>query len=227
MNKVIAFLPCRQGSQRVKNKNIKTFSGVMGGLTYIKLSQLITVKEIEKIVVSTNDKEVKRIAESFRNEKIVIDDRPEELASSNTSTDDLIKYVPDIIKTGAILWTHVTSPFIDQAIYKNIIDIYFSKLDMYDSLMTVTKLQKFLWDETGPINYDRNVEKWPRTQTISPTFEVNSGVFISDIDAYKNLNDRIGKSPFLYELNEKEAFDIDWEMDFEIAEILWSRYGKI
>ena len=62
MNKVIAFLPCRQGSQRVKNKNIKPFAGIEGGFISIKLTQLLKVEAIDKIVVSTNDVEVKRIA---------------------------------------------------------------------------------------------------------------------------------------------------------------------
>jgi len=227
MNKVTVFLPCREGSQRVKNKNIKPFSDVEGGLTYIKLSQLLKVEQIEQIVVSTNDIEVKRIAESFNNPKIIIDDRPEELASSATSTDDLISYVPDIINSGTVLWTHVTSPFVDEIVYQKAIEIYFSNSNTYDSLISVTKLQKFLWDENEPINYDKNVEKWPRTQTIKPVYEVNSGIFIADIDIYKKFNDRIGGKPFLYKLDEKIAFDIDWEIDFEIAEILWSKHEKI
>ena len=227
MNKVIAFLPCRQGSQRVKNKNIKPFSGVEGGLIYIKLSQLLQVKEIKQIIVSTNDTKVKQIANSFQTTKIIIDDRPEKLASSTTSTDELIKYVPDIIKSGTVLWTHVTSPFVDEKIYKKAIDSYFSNFDKFDSLMSVTKLQKFLWNENEPINYDRGVEKWPRTQTIKPVYEVNSGVFIANIDIYGIYNDRVGRSPFLFEMNEKVAFDIDWESDFEIAEILWSKNEKI
>ena len=44
----------RKGSQRVKNKNIRDFSGIEGGLTYIKLSQLLEVKEINTIIVSTD-----------------------------------------------------------------------------------------------------------------------------------------------------------------------------
>ncbi len=227
MNKVIAFLPCRKGSQRVKNKNIKPFSSINDGLIYIKLSQLIKVDKIEQIIVSTNDREVKRIAKLFKNAKIIIDDRPEELASSSTSTDDLIKYVPSIIESGTVLWTHVTSPFVDEGVYSKAIESYFSNLDKYDSLMSVTKLQKFLWNESEPINYDRDIEKWPRTQTIKPVYEVNSGVFITDIDTYRKLDDRIGDRPFLFEMNEKVAFDIDWEIDFEIAELLWSKHGKI
>ena len=227
MSEIIAFLPMRKGSQRVKNKNIKDFAGVKGGLTFIKISQLLKSKKIDKIIVSTNDEEVKNIALSFNSSKISIDDRPEHLASSETSTDDLVKYVPTIINGGIVLWTHVTSPFVNETIYDDMIEKYLDETDNFDSLMSVTKIQKFLWDKTKPINYDKSKEKWPRTQTIEPIFEVNSGAFIADIEVYKSLNDRVGDKPYLYELSEKEAFDIDWEDDFDIAEVLWSKYGKI
>ena len=227
MKKIIAFLPMRKGSQRVKNKNIKKFSGVEGGLTYIKISQLLKVDLISKIIVSTNDAEVKNIAKSFQSDKIIIDNRPEELASSTTSTDDLIKYVPSIIEDDIVLWTHVTSPFVNEIIYTKMIESYFAQLDKYDSLMSVTTLHQFIWDSKGPISYNKDKEKWPRTQTIKPLYEVNSAVFINDIKGYKSLNDRIGQKPFLYELDKKESFDIDWEDDFEIAEILWKKYGEL
>jgi len=227
LSKVIAFLPMRKGSQRVKNKNIRDFAGIKGGLCYIKISQLLKVKEIEKIIVSTNDEEVKNIAKSFDLNKIIIDNRPEYLASSLTSTDELIKYVPSIIKEGIVLWTHVTSPFVDENIYKDMIEKYFENLRAFDSLMSVTKIQTFLWNKEWPINYDRKTEKWPRTQTLKPLYEINSAAFIADINIYRKLNDRIGKRPYLYELDKIKSFDIDWEEDFEIAEILWSKYGKI
>ena len=227
MSKIIAFLPMRKGSQRVKNKNIKDFANIKGGLTFIKISQLLKVKEIDVIIISTNDDEVINIANSFNNEKIVIDNRPEDLASSNTSTDDLIKYVPIIIDEGIVLWTHVTSPFVDEKIYDDVIEEYFKNSNTNDSLMSVTKIQKFMWNKNEPINYDKSKEKWPRTQTIEPIYEVNSGVFIADINIYKSLEDRIGNKPYLYELSDKQAFDIDWEDDFDIAEILWGKYGKI
>lgn len=227
MSKIVAFLPIRKGSQRVKNKNIRNFAGIDGGLTFIKISQLLKVKKIDKIVVSTNDEKVKKIAKSFENEKIVIDNRPENLASSSTSTDDLIRYVPSIIKNSIVLWTHVTSPFVDEKIYEVMIEKYFEENNKYDSLMSVNKIQTFLWNSKKPINYNRDKEKWPRTQTIEPLYEVNSAVFIADIEIYKTLNDRIGNKPYLYELDKITSFDIDWEEDFEIAEILWRKYGKI
>lgn len=226
MNKVIVFLPMRKGSQRVKNKNIKNFANIKGGLTFIKISQLLKTKLISKIIISTNDKEVKDIALSFKSDKIIIDDRPEYLASSSTSTDDLIKYIPSIINNATVLWTHVTSPFVDDKLYDDMIEKYFENIKTNDSLISVTKIQKFLWNISNPINYDKTIEKWPRTQTIEPIYEVNSGAFIADISVYKRMDDRIGKKPFLYELSSKEAFDIDWKDDFEIAEVLWSKNNE-
>ncbi len=227
MSQVVAFLPMRKGSQRIKNKNIKVFSDVIGGLTFIKISQLLKVEKIDKIIISTNDDEVKTIAKSFNDNRIIIDDRPESLASSETLTDDLIKYVPSIIKEGIVLWTHVTSPFVTDEIYTDMIEKYFQINNDFDSLMSVTKIQKFIWNENSPINYDKEKEKWPRTQTIKPMYEINSGAFIANVKTYLKCEDRIGEKPFLYELGDKQAFDIDWQDDFDIAEVLWGKYGKV
>ena len=45
-----------------------------------------------------------------------------------------------------ILWTHVTSPFISVSTFEKAIEQYFNA-DEYDSLMTVNKIQTFLWDK--------------------------------------------------------------------------------
>jgi CMP-N-acetylneuraminic acid synthetase len=87
--------------------------------------------------------------------------------------------------------------------------------------MTVTKLQKFIWNDTAPINYDYNVEKWPRTQTLEPLWEVNSGAFITTKEIYRERMDRIGARPYLFPLHGELAFDIDWLPDFTIAEAIY------
>lgn len=223
--KISAFLPCRAGSERVPHKNTRSFAGIEGGLLRIKLDQLIACKEIDTIVLSTNDDEVIHIAESLSNAKILIDRRPEHLATSSTSTDDLVKYVPQIITEGAVLWTHVTSPFIDAELYAKAISKYKEVLSGadYDSLMSVMALRTFIWNKSGAVNYDRQKEKWPRTQTIEPLFEVDSGIFLADISVYKNLKDRIGQKPYLFENSDIAAFDIDWEDDFFIAEAIYKQ----
>jgi CMP-N-acetylneuraminic acid synthetase len=221
---ITAFLPCRLGSQRVPDKNIRIFSGIEGGLLKIKLDQLVNTKKIDNIVVSSNDPRVLEFASKYNENRFVVDERPDYLGSNTTTTDELINYVPSIITEGHVLWTHVTSPFLNENDYQKIIESYFNKLDYgYDSLMTVLKLQCFIWDKTKPISYSRSELKWPMTQNIKPLFEVDSGVFLSSINNYKEIGDRIGKKPFLYEQDKSKSIDIDWPEDFVLAEKLWSQ----
>lgn len=219
--KITCFLPCRKGSERVKNKNIRPFSSHNNGLIEIKLKQLSKVEEIDKIVLSTNDEEIINYVDSLKIENLVIHHRSDELASSKTSTDELISLASNLINDGHILWTHVTSPFLNSEEYKRIITSYKECLKQgYDSLMTTSLIQSFVWEESGPVNYDRGVEKWPRTQTLPPLHEINSAVFLSSTDNYIKFGDRIGKKPKLYALDKIVGMDIDWPEDFEIAECL-------
>lgn len=224
---ITAFLPCRSGSERVPLKNTKEFGGVKGGLLKIKLNQLLEAKLIDKIVLSTNDPLVIEIAELISSQ-IIIDNRPEHLALSSTSTDDLIRYVPSIIDKGHVLWTHTTSPFLTSVIYDKAIEIYKQNLKhgSCDSLMTVTRLKAFLWDKMGSVNYDRESEKWPRTQTLKELFEINSGIFINSVYNYIQFEDRIGKNPFMFDTKGYTSFDIDWPEDFELAEMIYRKLNN-
>jgi CMP-N-acetylneuraminic acid synthetase len=220
-SKITCFLPCRQGSQRVPRKNVKPFSNFKNGLIEIKLTQLIESQLIDEILLSTNDEEILDYAASLNNKKIKLHRRSESLSLSETSTDQLITHATDLITSGDILWTHVTSPFITAGKYDEIIATYRQCLESgYDSLMTTTPIQGFLWQNGKPINYNRNKEKWPQTQTIKPVHEINSGVFINSVKNYRKLNDRIGQQPYLYILDKIQGFDIDWDEDFKIAECL-------
>lgn len=219
---ITVFLPCRAGSERVPFKNTKLFADQEGGLLYIKLKELLKVKDIKRIVLSTNDPKVIEIAKQFNSNKVYIDIRPEHLASSLTRTDELINYVPTIIKEEHILWTHVTSPFLSNDIYEKAIKSYFENLEKgYDSLMSVNKIQTFLWNEGKSLNYDRNEEKWPRTQTLPEIFEVNSGIFMNSYNNYLRYNDRIGKKPYMFISEGFASFDIDWEYDFKLGELIY------
>lgn len=221
MKSLTCFLPCRKGSERVQRKNIRTFAGVEHGLIAIKLGQLRKAKKIDQIVLSTDDDEVLEYAASLAEPRLKLHKRKSELASSATSTDELVDHVLELIPDGHILWTHVTSPFITAEHYDQMVERYQAALkEGFDSLMTTTEIQNFIWKDGIPINYDRSIEKWPRTQTLLPVHEVNSGAFIAAADIYRRYNDRIGRSPFLYPLSKLVGFDIDWPEDFAIAECI-------
>jgi N-acylneuraminate cytidylyltransferase len=227
-DRFVFFLPTRKGSQRVKNKNTRPFAGIEGGLLSVKLKQLLDVRAISKIVLSTNDEESVKVALSFKNDRIIIVERPEKLCLSSTSLEDLIDYVPTVTNADHIFWTHTTSPFVSSVEYEKALEKYEKSVirdGLYDSLLSVTKIQQFIWSKKDNkcINYDQSITKWPRTQDLEPLFAIDSAFFINSALNYSRHHDRIGLKPYLYELNKLNSFDIDWEEDFTIAERLYSQ----
>lgn len=216
------FLPCRKGSQRVPDKNVREFAGIKGGLLKIKIDQLTKLQTVERILISSNDERVLELSSKVKDTRLELDERPDHLGSADTTTDQLINYVPSLIEEGDVLWTHVTSPFINELDYQRALKLYFSNFQKgFDSLMSVTKLQGFIWDDNGPVSYERSKLKWPMTQNIKPLYEVDSGMFISNIASYKNINDRIGNNPYLLIQDKSKSVDIDWPEDFNLAEKMW------
>jgi len=229
MNQSISvFLPVRKGSERVKNKNTKPFAGLSFGLLGIKIQTLIDVNEVSEIIISTNDPDAIIIGERFceKSNKIRIDHRPDFLASSETSLVDLVNYVPTITQCQHILWTHVTSPFLQSIDYSKAINKYFIvKNKGFDSLMSVVSFKNYLWSINKNDLINRvNEEKWPRTQDLLELFEIDSGIFIASRDVYIKQKDRVGQRPFLLENNKIKSFDIDWEEDFKIAEAIYEKF---
>ena len=151
--------------------------------------------------------------------ELVIRERPDHLGQSATTTDELIKYALKHSTSEHLLWTHVTSPFLDATVYNSALDAYENALaDGHDSLMSVTRLQSFIWSRKGAVNYDPEELRWPRSQDLEPLFEINSGIFLVPVDIAKARVDRIGTNPKLLELDKYPSIDIDWPEDFAFAE---------
>lgn len=226
MKPSVVYLPMRKGSERIKNKNTRPFADKKFGLFELKINQLLRVM-VDRIIISTNDKEIIAHCEQLNDSRIFVDHRPEEYCTSATSTDNLICYASSLFDNETVLWTHVTSPFIDENMYNEALNIYRKMEPEFDSLMTVNKLQSFLWNKKGPINYDRKKLKWPWTQSLDTIYEVNSGIFIADSSIYLNFGDRIGNKPYLLETDDIISFDIDWESDFYIAEQIYKSHNNL
>lgn len=219
----VAVVPCRAGSERVPRKNVRDFAGRRGGLTAVKLAQLKACRTIDRIVVNTDDDEVARVAceieAAVAGPPIVTVCRPPALATSAARTDDVIAHVADTTPGDLVLWTHVTSPFVDSAMYDRAV-AEFRALDprRYDSLMSVSRLQEFVWAEGHPVNYDRQVAKWPRTQDLPAWAVVTSGIFLCPRETMRRTGDRIGERPYLFAVDRIAALDVDWPDDFALAE---------
>ena len=167
-NFTTAFLPIRKGSQRVKDKNFRAF-GINGESLYeLKIAQLLASEQIDRVIVSTTDERVYDY--EFTNEKLTVIERPEELGLSTTKTDDLIKYALDLVDSGWLLWTHVTSPFFTAVDYDTFILDSKKKIASgdYDSAVTVLQHKGYFFTSQNLALFDQSRVRWPATQTVEP-----------------------------------------------------------
>ena len=88
MAKVVAIIPARGGSKRIPKKNIKDFYGKP--LIAYSIETAIESKLFDKIIVSTDDKEIAIVAKKYGAE---VQMRPKELADDYTGTGEVVKYV--------------------------------------------------------------------------------------------------------------------------------------
>jgi CMP-N-acetylneuraminic acid synthetase len=225
------FLPVRKGSQRVKHKNTRPFSSILGGIVELKLRQLLETTLLSEIILSTNEELTMEIAAAVdpQQKKIKVIPRPDHLCLDTTPLTELIAYVPEVVSSQHILWGHTTTPFVTAADYDKGIEYYFSSLQRgFDSLISVMPLQNFLLDEKGKVfNYDAGKNRWPRTQDLPLLYEVNHAMFITSRDIYTTKHNRVGEHPFLYEMDKIKSFDIDWDDDFLIAEAIYDKLFKV
>lgn len=221
------FIPCRAGSERVKNKNTRKFADIEGGLIELKLRQMAKVAELDEIIVSTNDEIILDFVDRFsksHDSRVIPLPRPEVFGNSATSMGAFITdYIAHLRPSGLLLWTHVTHPFVRADIYRNAIrDYEDAHRDGYDSLVSATKLQTFLWRDGKPFNYDNSVEKWPRSQDIPPVWEINHAIYLIPFEVMIASGDRVGAKPFFFEMDERDAMDIDWEDQFKLLAELFN-----
>lgn len=219
---ITALLPMKGHSERIHNKNMRSFCGAP--LYHHIVSELKKSKYITGIVVDTDSENIKTDVEKYFPEIKVID-RPEKYRGDMVPMNDIIAY--DISETDSDIFiqTHSTNPLllsdsIDDAIH------FFINNKIYDSVFSVSPIQSRLYDHKGKaLNHD--VDALIRTQDLQPVYEENSCFYIFTKGSFLNAgNKRIGKKPYMYELNRSESIDIDEEQDFELAEAIYKYRNK-
>ena len=141
----------------------------------------------------------------------------------------LFPYKPNYTNLELTQYTLLLKDEYTGKIYDKIILEYIKaiKSGKYDSLMTVSKISGYVWNNKRALSYDSKIEKWPKTQNIKPLNKVNSAVFLSSIDNYKKFKDRIGKRPLMHSLEHPLGFDIDNIDDFRFAETVFKKNKNI
>lgn len=189
--RIISVIPCRKGSQRVKNKNIRKFSDTT--LIENKIKQMIRIPEIDKIILTTDCEKCMEIGKKYGIDIIV---RDKYHASSECNNSDFFRNIAETVDEDNcfLMYTPVTSPFVKDETIREVIKI-FRENEEYDSVVPMEKMRHHMWMNGRPLNYE--LDKAPNTQDLPDILALNYSCSIISKKhqiEYSNLCGKIGRA---------------------------------
>jgi CMP-N-acetylneuraminic acid synthetase len=220
--KIAAIVPMRHSSERVPGKNYRMFAGKP--LFHHVIKSLLACPEIDEVIIDTDSPTICEESERYFPSVRVLE-RPEHLRDGSIPMNDVLLHTTACVSADYYLQTHSTNPLLSTATISCAVRVFLDGLDKYDSLFSVKRLQTRLWDASGrPINHDP--DKLIRTQDLPPVFDENSCIYIFSRHTLEKGENRIGERPLLFEMDPIESLDIDDEIDFQVAELLFLNRDK-
>ena len=213
---IVAFVPMRHSSERVKGKNYRLLAGKP--LFHHIIETLSAVPELDEIVIDTDSELITAdTAEAFPHVRVI--ERPEHLRAGEIPMNDVLLHSTEVVPADLYLQTHSTNPLLRSETISRGIQALLDAQPERDSLFTVTPLHTRLWTPEGEaINHDPRVLL--RTQDLPPVMEENSCMYLFTRESLVRTGNRVGERPLLMAMDADEAWDIDDELDWRVVEAL-------
>ena len=211
--KIKALVAVRSGSVRVTNKNIRPFAG--STLLDRKLSQLKRIPLLDGVIVNSNDDAMLDIARKYGCEAVK---RDQIYASNEVSMSDVYENMARHCDTDIIAYINVTNPLLKDETIIKAIELYQRDSALLDSLNSAHLVKEFMFLDNKPINYD--LRKQPRSQDLPDIVALNFAINILSRDVMISCKNVVGSNPRMFLIDEKEATDIDNQLDFDFAEFV-------
>jgi CMP-N-acetylneuraminic acid synthetase len=218
----VALVPMRHTSERVPGKNYRMFNGQP--LFHHIVTTLLHVPEIDEVVIDTDSALIAQdVQESFPSHvRVVL--RPEHLRADDIPMNDVLLHTIEQSPADWYVQTHSTNPLLRAETISRALDELQANLPEADSLFSVSRLHTRLWwSANRAVNHDPATLL--RTQDLPPLYEENSNIYVFTAESLRRHHNRIGRAPIMFEIDRVEAWDIDDELDFVIAEFLHAQRG--
>lgn len=228
--KIACVVPIRKGSERVPNKNTRTF--VDTNLLEIKLNILTQITLFDVIIVTTDCELTKKIVKD-KYPQVMLLNRDNYYASSECSNADFFEYIASQVPVmyDTLVYTPVTSPFITKQTIENVVGFYLqqqlckyeavptNESTLYDSVVTCNIVKQPLWMNDKPLNY--SLGEVLKSQDLPDVKCINWGLSVISRTKMIEYKNGYGVNPYLYVINDYESIDIDTLFDFEVAQCLY------
>jgi CMP-N-acetylneuraminic acid synthetase len=219
--KTLAIIPAREGSKRLKNKNILPLCNKP--LIAYTIEAALASKYIDKVVVTSDSDAVLDIATSFNVDTIR---RPDHLATDTSASIDAILHTLDNYDSfDNVILLQVTSPLRTSQHIDKAIAVFIQK--EANGVISVCKTEHSpLWSNTLENNnkMDNFLSKAllnTRSQDLPQYYRLNGAIYIAKKD--KIIEQKtffIDSNIFAYIMPQEVSIDIDTQLDFLLCETI-------
>lgn len=221
--KPLIIIPARGGSKGVPGKNIKLLNGIPLIHYTIKAAQQLFDNAL--ICVSTDDEEIKKVAEQTN--LVVPFLRPKELASDSSGTYEVLMHAIEHFanngyEADALILLQPTSPFRTSTHIEEALKIYSNGIDMVVSVKETRSNPYYVLfeeDENGYLKKSKDAN-FIRRQDCPKVWEYNGAIYIINVASLKKGAMGNFKKVIKYEMDEFSSHDIDTLFDWEIAKTI-------
>ena len=232
--RVLAIIPARAGSKRVRKKNFRPFAD--STLTDLAIQQALGANLITDIVVSSDSKQVLAIAKNYQG--VIPMQRPEKYARDESPAIEYVKHALTALKDAGkqeydlLVILQPSSPLRSAHDIEATINLLMSN-PTADSAVSVVKidhmvhpiklktmdgctLHPFIEAENGRFS----------DQELPDVYVRNCAVYCTHTTDLMERNDVIGETSLGYLMPPETSVDINTMMDFEFAEYLYLKNNK-
>jgi N-acylneuraminate cytidylyltransferase len=219
---VIAIIPARGGSKGIPNKNIRPVAGIP--LLAHSITHALRTPEIKRVIVSTDDQAIARVAKDWGAEVIW---RPREISDDTSPSEAALLHVLDQLQEAEgytpslVVFLQATSPLRREDDIQNSIDTLIR--ERADSLFSACPVHGFVWRDDGDgvasVTYDHRSR--PRRQDTNEHLVENGSIYVFKPWVIRESNNRLGGKIAVYRMDALDSFQVDEPGDLEIMERLF------
>lgn len=222
----LAIIPARGGSKRIPGKNIKEFCGKP--IIAYSIEAAIKSQCFDKIIVSTDDEEIARVAKKFGAEVPFM--RPKELSDDFTGTRDVINHaINQMSGIDYVCCIYATAPLVQSNDLKKSFEML--KTDSVQFVVPVTKYE-FPIQRSVQLNKDgRLLPMFPdqmkmRSQDLVEAYHDAGQFYWGKKDAFLSGNSVFGQDSIPLIIPKSRVQDIDSLEDWERAESMYKLFSQ-
>ena len=231
MKRILGIIPARSGSKGLKNKNIKIFAGKP--LIYWTIKEAKKVKNINKLIVSTDSNKIARIAKKYKVEIPFL--RPKSISKDQSSSFELLRHAINHYKKKKIIFDYLillepTSPlrtsedigyclqYMEKNKIKSLVSVCEVKSQHPINLLKIEKNKKLILKKN---------KFMPRRQMLEKFFYPDGNIYIIDINLLMKSKTFYNKETCVVIFPDWKSFEIDDINDFKFIENLFKIKKKL